>query len=99
MHDIPIHITELDLSIYPTREAEEMAFTKELEEIQAKRYEELFKLFRAYSKEIENVTFWGVADGMTWLDNFPQKGRKNYPLLFDAEGELKLAGKRLLAIE
>jgi len=37
------------------------------------------------------VTFWGVADGDSWLNNWPMKGRTNYPLLFDRAGQTKPA--------
>jgi endo-1,4-beta-xylanase len=32
------------------------------------------------------MTFWGVADGESWLNSFPVRGRTNYPLLFDRRG-------------
>ena len=35
--------------------------------------------------------FWGVADGDSWLNNWPMKGRTNYPLLFDRLGQPKPA--------
>jgi endo-1,4-beta-xylanase len=40
---------------------------------------------------VTGVTFWGVSDEKTWLDNFPVSGRKNWPLLFDEEMRPKLA--------
>ena len=40
---------------------------------------------------ITRVTFWGVTDGFSWLNNFPAPGRTNYPLLFDREGKPKPA--------
>jgi endo-1,4-beta-xylanase len=32
-----------------------------------------------------------VTDGDTWLNNWPVRGRTNYPLLFDRDGKPKLA--------
>ena len=29
------------------------------------------------------VTFWGVSDKYSWLNNYPVRGRTAYPLLFD----------------
>jgi endo-1,4-beta-xylanase len=29
------------------------------------------------------VTFWNLHDGVSWKNNFPIKGRTDYPLLFD----------------
>jgi endo-1,4-beta-xylanase len=57
----------------------------------AKRYAELFKIYVKHRDAIERVTFWGVADGDSWLNNWPMKGRTNYPLLFDRLGQPKPA--------
>ena len=57
----------------------------------AKRYAELFQVYLKHRDAIERVTFWGVADGDSWLNNWPMKGRTNYPLLFDRLGRPKPA--------
>ena len=57
----------------------------------AKRYAELFQVYLKHRDAIERVTFWGVADGDSWLNNWPMKGRTNYPLLFDRYGRGKPA--------
>lgn len=57
----------------------------------AKRYADLFKVFVKHREVIDRVTFWGVADGDSWLNNWPIKGRTNHPLLFDRLGEAKSA--------
>jgi GH35 family endo-1,4-beta-xylanase len=57
----------------------------------AKRYAELFQVYLKHREAIERVTFWGVADGDSWLNNWPMKGRTNYPLLFDRLGRPKPA--------
>ena len=57
----------------------------------AKRYAELFSIFVKYRASISRVTFWGVTDGGSWLNNFPIRGRTNYPLLFDRDGKPKPA--------
>ncbi len=57
----------------------------------AKRYAELFQVYLKHRDAIERVTFWGVADGDSWLNNWPMKGRTNYPLLFDRFGRAKPA--------
>jgi endo-1,4-beta-xylanase len=49
----------------------------------ALRYGEFFSLFHKYSDSISRVTFWGVTDAQSWLNFWPVRGRKNYPLLFD----------------
>lgn len=87
---LQIQVTELDISIYKSehsrreRRADEPdAFTAELEAKQLQQYKMVFKVFREYKEKITGVTFWNVSDKSSWLDNFPVRGRKNYPLLFD----------------
>jgi len=57
----------------------------------ARRYAELFDIFVKYRASISRVTFWGVTDAGSWLNNFPIRGRTNYPMLFDREGKPKAA--------
>lgn len=86
--DIEIHITELDVSIYRNNDEQEMLYShRETDHVLA--YARFFRRFRNLSEHITNVTFWGVADNHTWLDNFPVSGRKNYPFLFDEKYEPK----------
>jgi len=49
----------------------------------ADRYAELFSMLLDKPGKISRVTFWGVCDGTSWLNNWPVRGRTNYPLLFD----------------
>lgn len=51
--------------------------------LQAQSYDALFRLFLKHKDKISRVTFWGVNDGQSWLNDWPIKGRTNYPLLFD----------------
>jgi len=62
---------------------------KEINDKLTKRYEELFKLFLKHKDKIERVTFWGTSDDQSWKNNFPMRGRTNYPLLFDRERKPK----------
>ena len=64
---------------------------EEVQKKQAARYAELFRLFRRHRRTISRVTFWGVTDGDSWKNDFPVRGRTNYPLLFDREGKTKPA--------
>jgi endo-1,4-beta-xylanase len=83
---IQVQITEFDISIYldnnekfnSIEEVPEERIQKQLE-----LYKKAFEVLRRNKELITGVTFWGVADDVTWLDNFPVKGRKNFPLLFD----------------
>jgi endo-1,4-beta-xylanase len=63
----------------------------EMQEAEARRYAELFALFRRYRGTITRVTFWNVSDGDSWLNDWPVRGRHNYPLLFDRDGRPKPA--------
>lgn len=49
----------------------------------AKRYAELFAVYVKHSQVVSRVTFWGVTDGDSWLNDWPVKGRTSHPLLFD----------------
>jgi endo-1,4-beta-xylanase len=51
----------------------------------AKRYADLFAVFLKHRDVIDRVTFWGVGDGDSWLNNFPVRGRTNHALLFDRQ--------------
>lgn len=42
-----------------------------------------FNLFLKHSDKISRVTAWGVSDGDSWKNNWPVRGRTDYPLLFD----------------
>ena len=57
----------------------------------ANDYESLFKLFLKHKKHISRVTFWGVQDGLSWLNGWPMPGRTNYSLLFDRNYQPKPA--------
>lgn len=51
------------------------------------RYANLFRVFLKHRGVITRVTFWGVTNGDSWLNNWPVRGRTNYPLLFGRNGE------------
>lgn len=62
-------------------------------------YERLFRLFVKYRQQITRISFWGVNDRQSWLNNWPVPGRTNYPLLFDRENQPKPAYFKVRAIE
>lgn len=64
----------------------------------AKRYKDIFELFLKHQDKIGRVTFWGVNDGQTWLNDWPILGRSNYPLLFDRNYEPKQAFDSILSL-
>lgn len=49
----------------------------------AERYRQAFEMFLRHQDKIGRVTFWGVDDEESWFNDFPIKGRTDYPLLFD----------------
>jgi endo-1,4-beta-xylanase len=57
----------------------------------AQRYADLFRVFLKHRGVVTRVTFWGVTDRESWLNNFPVRGRTNYLLLFGRDGEAKPA--------
>jgi endo-1,4-beta-xylanase len=62
----------------------------------AKRYADLFAVYWKHRDVINRVTFWGVTDADSWLNNWPVKGRSSYPLLFDRDGKPKPAFEAVL---
>ena len=95
---LDVQITEMDVSVYKwekekrdLKPGEQQTYTAELEKLQTEKYASLFKTLRKYKKNITGVTFWNVSDKYTWLDQYPVKGRKNYPLLFDTNFQPKKA--------
>ena len=53
----------------------------------AKRYADIFGVFIKHRDWVTRVTFWGLSDGDSWLN----RGRVNYPLLFDRQRQPKPA--------
>lgn len=96
---LKLQITELDISAYPKEhqarerkpEDDQTAFTSEKEQKQMEVYRMCFELFRKYKDSITGVTFWNISDRYSWLDNFPVRNRKDYPLLFNKELKPKKA--------
>jgi endo-1,4-beta-xylanase len=50
---------------------------------------DFFKLFLKYPGTVTRVTMWGVTDGGSWKNDFPVRGRTDYPLLFDRNYQAK----------
>jgi endo-1,4-beta-xylanase len=96
---LKMQITELDISVYPkehtAREAKledvDTRFSTAKEQKQIEVYKMCFELFRKYKQHISAVTFWNISDRHSWLDNFPVRNRKDYPLLFDRDLKPKKA--------
>lgn len=96
---VKVMITEWDMSALPTvnagaNVADTVSFNDKLnpypvelpDSVSAvwnERMETFFRLFEKHSDVISRVTAWGLSDGNSWLNYWPIKGRKDYPLLFD----------------
>lgn len=96
---LQMQITELDISVYAkehnARERSaadsDTTFSAQKEAAQTAQYKMCFELFRKYRRHLSGVTFWNISDRHSWLDNFPVRGRKDYPLLFDRNLQPKKA--------
>ncbi len=83
--------TSVRLAMQPGMNPYVNGLPESVQQAQAKRYADLFGVFLKHRDVITRVTFWGVTDGDSWRNNFPVRGRTNYPLLFDRQGEPKPA--------
>lgn len=55
------------------------------------RYVEVFEMLLRHRDKIDRVSTWGTYDAESWKNDFPVKGRTNYPLLFDRQRKPKNA--------
>ncbi|MDR1169907.1 MAG: endo-1,4-beta-xylanase, partial [Prevotellaceae bacterium] len=60
------------------------------------RYLDFFKLFLKHQDKISRVTLWGISDANSWKNDFPIKGRTDYPLLFDRNYHAKPVVQKLI---
>lgn len=100
-----VMITEWDMSALPTVKeganiSDTAAYKKALNpypetlpdsvsQVWNARMKAFFDLFLKHSDVITRVTAWGVSDGESWKNNFPVRGRHEYPLLFDRNHQPK----------
>ena len=62
----------------------------------ANRYADLFAAYAKHCGLVTRVTLWGVTDADSWKNDWPVKGRTNYPLLFDRGAQPKPAFKAVI---
>jgi len=55
------------------------------------RWAELFRIYSSHCGVVTRVTLWGVSDKDSWKNDWPIRGRTNFPLLFDRNSEAKPA--------
>lgn len=112
--DVKVMITELDVSVLPRRNtgadiSDNYKLSKgldpyvnsipdSLQNRLADRYKKIFSLFHKYRNVIDGVTFWGVNDRDSWRNDWPIKGRTDYPLLFDRSNKPKKAFRSVIDI-
>lgn len=92
-------ITELDVSLYgwPPRPAFPTYADIPTDSLvaQADRYNAIFEIYERLGDKISNVTFWGIADNHTWLDDRAMQYNdgvgKDAPFVFDPEYNVKPA--------
>ncbi len=100
-----IHITEWDISILPSPYSgadisTSFTYSREMDPYREavpdsvqqkwnKRVLDMFGLFLKYNDVVDRVTVWGLNDTLTWLNDFPIRGRKDYPVLFDRNNQPK----------
>jgi endo-1,4-beta-xylanase len=107
---LKVMITEMDVDVLPRsrgfgadiaaterqgRDPYRAGLPDDVQQKLADRYGALFSLFMRFP-QVTRVTFWGVSDGDTWLNNFPVRGRTNYPMLFDRQLHAKPAFKAVI---
>lgn len=88
-----VEINEVDKELDPYTEG----FPVEMQQKLAERYAGLFRVFVKHRDKIGRVTFWGVYDGMSWLNGWPIRGRTSYPLIFDRNYHAKPAFDAIVA--
>src|SRR5690606_4723923 len=62
------------------------------------RFVEFFKIFLKHKDNITRVNLWGINDGNSWKNNWPVRGRTDYPLLFDRGNNTKPVVKELIEL-
>ncbi len=99
MWKIPVADIATRFEYKPERDPYKSGLPIEIEHKLAERWESLFKLFIKHRDKIERVTTWGISDDDSWLNNFPIRGRTNYPLLFNRKHQPHEAYYKLLALK
>jgi beta-xylosidase/GH35 family endo-1,4-beta-xylanase len=110
---VKVMITEWDMSALPTAAegadiSDTVAFHRALNPYPGNlpdsisrlwngRMADMMRLFLKHADIITRVTTWGVTDAHSWRNNFPVRGRTDYPLLFDRRGQPKAFVRELLA--
>ena len=93
---LKVMYTELDVNLLPnappgadpaTANPYVNGLPDEIQQQLARRYADVFGVFLKHRDAVTRVTFWGLSDGDSWLN----RGRANYPLLWDRQRQPKPA--------
>ena len=93
---LKVMYTELDINLLPNAQrgadpavANPYAngLPEEMQQQLARRYADVFRVFVNHRDAVTRVTFWGLSDADSWLN----RGRMNYPLLWDRQRRPKPA--------
>jgi endo-1,4-beta-xylanase len=93
---LKVMYTELDINLLPnTPRGADPAVANpyanglpdEVQQQLARRYADVFRVFVKHRDAVTRVTFWGLSDADSWLN----RGRMNYPLLWDRQRQPKPA--------
>lgn len=98
---VKVMLTELDMNVLPGRQqgadiSDTAKWKSQLDPYakgcppevlrkQADQYAALFGLLLKHRDTVTRVSFWGISDGYSWLNDWPIPGRTNHALLFDRE--------------
>ncbi len=102
---VDVQFTEVDMSATPTvTHSANVADTEEyraelnpyanglpdsVSVVWNERMTQFLNIVDKYAKNTRRVTAWGVTDADSWKNDWPIKGRTEYPLWFDRKGEMK----------
>lgn len=93
---LKVMYTELDINLLPntprgadpaTANPYANGLPDEMQQQLARRYADVFRVFLKHRDAVSRVTFWGLSDADSWLN----RGRMNYPLLWDRQRQPKPA--------
>jgi endo-1,4-beta-xylanase len=62
----------------------------------SQRWVDLFRTYSSHCGVVTRITLWGVSDKGSWKNDWPIRGRTNYPLLFDRDDNAKPALKAVI---
>jgi endo-1,4-beta-xylanase len=93
---LKVMYSELDINLLPptARDANPAlanpyvsGLPDDVQQALAKRYADIFGVIVRHREVVSRVTFWGLSDADSWLN----RGRMNYPLLWDRQRQPKPA--------